>query len=82
MRGKTRYFVTFAPGHYGDAAAVLSAHFTYWAALRAIADTTTLCVRYDESGSKRKGDRMRRAVEALYPLATGDEPAAAATRTP
>lgn len=50
---KTRYFVVFAPGYGGAVSKVLSAHRTYAAALRAIRDTTTLCVR---EGEKRRGD--------------------------
>jgi len=70
---RARYFVTFSPGHYGDRVKVLSTHYSYRAAFRAIQDTTTLCIRFDEHGNMHKGSEMLRANESLYPYATGDE---------
>lgn len=66
-RGPTSYFVVFAPGHYGNECKVLSSHHTYNAALRAIADTTTLCVR---QGHLRKGDTFLRIYEETYQYAS------------
>lgn len=78
MSARTRYFVVFAPGHGGAVSKVLSSHRTYRAALKAIEDTTTLCIR---EGGKRKGDTWYSYSEHLclpdgtpcYPLATGNE---------
>lgn len=64
---KTRYFVVFAPGHYGDTCKVLSSHYTYRRAIKAIQDTTTLVIR---EGNKRKGETFTRASESIYPYAT------------
>ena len=63
---RTRYFVVFAPGHYGGSCRVLSAHRSYRAALDAIEGTTTLCVR---EGHKARGDIFFRVDEPLYPYA-------------
>jgi hypothetical protein len=74
---RTRYFVVFAPNHYGsggsninDTTTVLSAHVTYRNALKSIQDTTTLVIRF---GPLRKGDNFARHSENHYPYATGDE---------
>lgn len=67
MIKRTRFFVTFAPGHYGDVAKVLSSHHTYAAALKRIQDTTILCIRV---GHLHKGERFSRSRESYYPLAT------------
>lgn len=65
-KNRTRYFVVFAPGHYGDTCKVLSSHYTYRAASRAIEDTTTLVIR---EGHLRKGDTFFRVDEPLFPYA-------------
>lgn len=63
----TKFFVVFATGHYGDTCRVLSSHYTYEAALRAIADTTTLVIR---AGGLRRGETFYRSAEEIYPYAT------------
>lgn len=64
-----QYFVTPAPGWYGDEASVLSSHRTLEAALRA-ANRPNRVVRL---GSKRKGDRWYRAAEGVYPVVGGQK---------
>ncbi len=75
---KTRFFVVFASGHGGARSTVLSAHYTYRAALKAIRDTTMLCIRV---GHKRKGDDWyafyadvceQETGLLIYPYATGE----------
>lgn len=66
MIGKTmttRFFVTCAPGHYGDRTAVLSAHVTIDAA-RKSARGVGYAVR---RGTAKKGDMFLRSDEALHP---------------
>lgn len=65
----TQYFVTQAPGWYGDESAVLSSHRTLEAAMRA-ANHPSRVVRL---GGKRKGDRWYRAAENMYPVAVGQK---------
>lgn len=63
---KTRYFVTAAPGHYGDRTPVLSAHASYRAALRFAAPGHVV-----REGNKRKGDSFLRSSEQHYPPVNG-----------
>lgn len=65
----SKFFVVFAPGHYGDSCKILSSHRTYAAALKRIADTTTLVIR---QGKLKKGDTFYRTSEAVYPYASGE----------
>jgi hypothetical protein len=61
---KTQYFVTPAPGHYGDRARVISAHSTLTAAKRSA--TRGYVVRV---GSLRKGAEWLRSSESIYSVA-------------
>lgn len=61
---KTQYFVTPAPGHYGDRARVISAHATLAAAKRAA--TSGYVARV---GTLRKGAEWLRSSEQHYPVA-------------
>lgn len=60
---KSTYFVVPAPGHYGDAATVISSHGTLSAAKRSAGKG--YCVR---EGSLRKGARWVRVYEQTYPM--------------
>ena len=64
MTNAPAYFVTPAPGHYGDRARVISSHATLAAARKAA--TAGYVVRV---GAKRKGDEWTRASESIYPAA-------------
>jgi hypothetical protein len=59
-----QYFVTPAPGHYGDRARVISSHSTLAAARRAA--TRGYVVRV---GSLRKGAEWLRSSEGIYHVA-------------
>lgn len=60
--GETGYFVTAAPGHYGDKTVVLSAHLTVAAARKAAGAGYSV-----RRGSAGKGDAFLRADEAIHP---------------
>jgi len=62
-----RYFLTLAPGYYGDRSRVLSSHASLAAARRAqrrCGPCATVRV-----GNKRRGDEWLRSSEAHYPAA-------------
>lgn len=61
-----RYFVTPAPGYYGDRSTVLSSHATLAAAQRAARRCGPSAVV--RIGDKRKGDEWLRCAEAHYPV--------------
>jgi hypothetical protein len=65
MKEASAYFVTPAPGHYGDRARVISSHATLAAARKAA--TAGYVAR---AGNKRKGDEWTRAAESIYPVAS------------
>lgn len=58
------YFVTPAPGHYGDRARVISSHASLAAAKKAAGKGYVV-----REGDKRKGDEWTRAAESIYPVA-------------
>ena len=58
------YFVTPAPGHYGDRATVLSSHATLAAARRVAGRGYVVRV-----GRMAKGQTWLRSSESVYPLA-------------
>lgn len=60
---KTQYFVTAAPGYYGDRARVISSHRTLAAARKAA--TAGYVVRV---GALRKGAEWLRSSEQVYPV--------------
>ena len=60
----TIYFVTPAPGHYGDRTTVLSSHRTLAAAMRAARAAYVVRV-----GNLRRGDEWFRSMEHYYPIA-------------
>ena len=65
VMSNTNYFITFAPGHYGDVATVLSSHATLAAAQRAARSWRGgVVVR---KGALAKGDRWTRSSESIYP---------------
>ena len=60
---KTSYFVVPAPGHYGDRARVLSAHYTLPAALRAASPGYVA-----RKGALERGSIWFRVYESVYPM--------------
>ena len=62
----TQYFVTEAPGFYGDSAVVFSSHKSIEAARRA-AKPGKHCRYVVRKGHLKKGEEMLRCNESLYP---------------
>jgi hypothetical protein len=63
MTTKTQFFVTAAPGHYGDRTTVLSAHHTLESAKKKAG--AGYAVR---RGTMSKGATFLRADEAVHPV--------------
>jgi hypothetical protein len=59
----TAYFITPAPGHYGDASLVISSHRSFRSAAKAASAGYVI-----RRGALTKGARWFRSSESVYPI--------------